>query len=180
MGPLGDVYSLGATLYCLLTGKAPFEDQDTSIVLAKVIAGDFPRPRQAKPNVPAALEAVCMKAMSLELSDRYATPRALGEEIERWLADQPVLAYPEPFPARMARWVRRHKQSVAFAAVLLVLTTVGLAIHNGRIRREQIKTAEQLDMTRETLRDLLKVSGENLAYLPNTEELRHLPCPARS
>jgi tetratricopeptide (TPR) repeat protein len=167
-GPASDVYSLGATLYALLTGKPPFKGSDTSVVLSKVRAGEFPGPRQVNGNVPAALEAICMKAMELHPQDRYATPRALGEEIERWLADQPVLAYPEPLSARAARWVRQHKQWVAFAAAILVLGAIGLAMHDRQITRER----DRLSMTRDALRDQLKVAGENLAIFPNTEGLR--------
>src|SRR5436305_15220232 len=63
LGPRSDVYSLGATLYCLMTGKAPF-DGDAGEVLRKVQKGDFLRPRQAAPKVDRALEAVCLKAMA--------------------------------------------------------------------------------------------------------------------
>jgi eukaryotic-like serine/threonine-protein kinase len=170
--PASDVYSLGATLYCLLTGKPPFDEPDPSLISPRVRAGKFPRPRQVKPTVPVALEAICLKAMALSPEGRYFSARALGDEIERWLADQPVLAYPEPFPARVIRWVRRRKQWVAAAAVLLMLTVLGLAIYNWRISQEQARTTNQLAMTRDALRELLKVSGENLAFLPNTEKLR--------
>jgi serine/threonine-protein kinase len=96
LGPATDVYSLGATLYTLLTGKPAIDDRDTSLVLAKARAGEFRRPKAVLASVPPALEAVCLKAMAFDPDKRYVTPRALGEEIERWLADQPVLAYPEP------------------------------------------------------------------------------------
>ena len=171
-GPESDVYSLGATLYCLLTGKAPFDEPDQELILSKVRAGDFTRPRQVEPTVPVALEAVCLKAMALAPEGRYSSPRALGDEIERWLADQPVRAYPEPFPTRAARWLRRRKQWIAAAAALLVLSVVGLAIYDWRITAEKARTTEQLAMTRDGLRELLRVSGENLTLLPNTEKLR--------
>ncbi len=81
--PRSDVYSLGATLYCLLTGKAPFEG-DVGEVLRKVARGDFPPPRQVDPSIDPALEAVCLKAMATKPEDRFAClpaarrgPRAL-------------------------------------------------------------------------------------------------------
>ena len=66
LGPRSDVYSLGATLYCLLTGKAPFEGTDLGAVLRDVQKGDFPPPRQVDPSIDRALEAVCLKAMATE------------------------------------------------------------------------------------------------------------------
>ena len=76
LGPRTDVYGLGATLYSILTGKPPFEGADPRAILARVGAGDLPRPRQVDPALPVALEAICLKAMALEPEDRYATPRA--------------------------------------------------------------------------------------------------------
>ena len=74
LGPRSDVYSLGATLYCLLTGKPPFEGDDVGAMLRAVQQGEFPPPRQLDPSIDQALEAVCLKAMALEPEDRYATP----------------------------------------------------------------------------------------------------------
>jgi tetratricopeptide (TPR) repeat protein len=172
LGPRSDVYGLGATLYSILTGKPPFEGSDHLAILTRVSAGDFARPRQVDPAVPVALEAICLKAMALDPEGRYASPRELGEDIERWLADEPVRAYPEPLPVRAMRWIRRRKQWVAAAAVILILTVLGLAIHNRQITREKARTSDQLAMTRDALRDLLQVSGEKLARVPNTEKFR--------
>src|SRR5262249_39335184 len=71
LGPASDIYSLGATLYALLTGQVAFPGQDKGEVLRQVQRGDFPLPRRVKPGVPGALEAVCLKAMALRLEDRY-------------------------------------------------------------------------------------------------------------
>ncbi len=168
LGPASDVYSLGATLYCVLTGKPPFSEPDQSLMVLKVCAGDFPRPRQVKSTVPVALEAICLRAMALSPEGRYSKSSALGDEIERWLADQPVLAYPEPFPARAIRWVRRRKEWVAAAAALLILTVLELAIHDWQITRER----DRLAMTCDAFREFLTVSVANLAYIPNKEKLR--------
>src|SRR5262249_34664895 len=85
--------------------------------------GEFSRPRVVQPGVPKALEAICLKAMALVQSDRYSTPRALAEDIEHWLADEPVAAYREPWSDRFGRWVRTHQVPVTSAAAVLVVAT---------------------------------------------------------
>jgi serine/threonine-protein kinase len=126
VGPASDVYSLGATLYCLLTGRVPFPQGEVGVVLRKVEEGDFPPPGQVKRGVPPALAAVCRKAMALRPPDRYATALALAADVEHWLADEPVGAYREPLAVRFGRWRRRHKALVAgVTAALLVVVLLG-------------------------------------------------------
>ncbi len=72
LGPASDVYSLGAMLYSLLTGRPPYEDTDVGQLLRAVQRGEFRRPRQIEPSIDPALEAVCLKAMATEPEDRYA------------------------------------------------------------------------------------------------------------
>ncbi len=127
LGPTSDVYSLGATLYCLLTGQVPFQDADRGRVSEKVQKGDFPRPRQVKPDLSPALEAVCLKAMARRPKDRYDSPRALADDIEHWLADEPVSAWPEPVSVKAGRWVRRHKARVSGAAAAIFVGLIALA-----------------------------------------------------
>jgi tetratricopeptide (TPR) repeat protein/tRNA A-37 threonylcarbamoyl transferase component Bud32 len=130
LGPASDVYSLGATLYHLLTGRPPFTKDDAGAVLQRVGRGEFPLPRQVKGGVPAALEAICLKAMALRPQERYGTPLALVDEVQHWLADEPVRAYREPWTVRLGRWRRRHRALVAGAAaaalVALLLGGIGL------------------------------------------------------
>ena len=103
LGPRSDVYSLGATLYCLLTGKPPFEG-DVGEVLRKVGRGEFPRPRQLDPSIDPALEAICLKAMATRPEDRYPSCRSLADDVERWEADEPVSVYRAPASVRLLRW----------------------------------------------------------------------------
>jgi serine/threonine protein kinase/Flp pilus assembly protein TadD len=128
VGPAADIYGLGAILYVLLTGRPPLEGRDAAEVLARVQRGDFPRPRQLRPDVPRALEAVCLKAMALGPQDRYASALELRADVERWLADEPVSAYREPWTTRVRRRVRRHRAlatGVAAAALVALLLGVG-------------------------------------------------------
>jgi serine/threonine protein kinase len=124
LGGPSDVYSLGATLYCLLTGRSPFGESDVEAVLRRVQLGQFPAPRSIRPEVPGALEAVCLKAMRLDPADRYPTPRAFADDLERWLADEPVTAWHEPVSTRLSRWARRHK-ATALAIVAALLGGLG-------------------------------------------------------
>ena len=156
LGPRSDVYSLGATLYCLLTGRAPFEGKDLGEVLRQVQKGQFPPPRQVAPTVDKALEAVCLKAMALKPEARHATARALADDIERWAADEPTSAWAEPFTVRARRWMRRNRTAVTAASVALVVALAG--------------TAAVLAVQTRANADLRKANGETLAALAKTEK----------
>jgi eukaryotic-like serine/threonine-protein kinase len=127
LGPRADVYSLGATLYCLLTGKPPFEGDDLGGVLGRVQAGAFRAPREVDPSLDKAVEAVCLKAMASKPADRYGSGRALADDIERWMADEPVTAYPEPWDRTLVRWLTRHRTGVTGVAAAVLAGVVGLS-----------------------------------------------------
>jgi tetratricopeptide (TPR) repeat protein/tRNA A-37 threonylcarbamoyl transferase component Bud32 len=127
LGPRSDVYSLGATLYCLLTCKPPHEGDDVRELLHKARRGDFARPKQVDPSIAKPLEAVCLKAMAARPADRYASSRMLAEDIERWMADEPVTACPEPVSVRAARWMRQHRTAMIGAAAAGLVGLLGLA-----------------------------------------------------
>jgi serine/threonine protein kinase/tetratricopeptide (TPR) repeat protein len=140
LGPPSDVYSLGATLYCLLTGKSPVQSDDVGSIIRAVRRGEFLSPRQVDPSVCRTLEAVCKKAMALEPGDRYASPRALADDIERWMADEPVSALPDRWGARLARWSRRHRSATRAAGASLVVIATVATLAALAIGREQAQT----------------------------------------
>jgi tetratricopeptide (TPR) repeat protein/tRNA A-37 threonylcarbamoyl transferase component Bud32 len=126
IGPASDIYSLGATLFALLTSRAPFAGENRPAVLRKVQIGDFSAPRSENSSVPRALNAVCLKAMAVKPEDRYTSAGALAADLEHWLGDEPVAAYQEPLQERARRWARRHKPVVAgLAALVAALLVLG-------------------------------------------------------
>lgn len=116
-----DVYSLGATLYALLTDQPPFVSADVRKVLRDVQTGKFPSPRQIRRDTPRGLEAICLKAMALRPEDRYSSAHLLADDIEHWLADEPVAALSETPVERAQRWMRRHRTLARAAAAALVV-----------------------------------------------------------
>ena len=141
VGPASDVFSLGATLYAILTAQPPYRGPTQEIVLHQARHGEFPTPRKVKPDVPRALEAICLKAMALKPEDRHATARELGADVEKWLADEIVSAWLEPFTDRARRWMRRHRAMVASSAaavlVALLASITGVFVLAAAERRER-------------------------------------------
>lgn len=142
VGPASDIYSLGATLYVLLTGATPFADTSPQKLLQCVREGHFPPPRERAADVPRALEAVCLKALAVRPEDRYATAQALADDIDRWLADEPVTAFRAPWYARIARLARHHPAWGAGATVAVVVATIALALLH--FARDRARNAELL------------------------------------
>ena len=123
LGPWSDVYSLGATLYQLLTGKPPFRG-NVGDILRAVQEGNFARPRAVTPRIPRPLEAICLKAMARRSTNRYPTPLELAGDIEHWLADESVTAYREPMLATAHRWKCRHRTATTTTFALLLAAAV--------------------------------------------------------
>ena len=96
-------------------------------MLRSVQPGDFPPPRRLDPSIDQALEAVCLKAMATDPHDRYASCRALADDVERWMADEPVAAWREPWTRRWSRWLTRHRTGVTAAGAALLVALAGLA-----------------------------------------------------
>jgi tetratricopeptide (TPR) repeat protein/tRNA A-37 threonylcarbamoyl transferase component Bud32 len=142
VGVASDVFALGATLYHLLTAGPPYQGDD---LLGQARRCEPALARQRNRTMPAALAAVCVRAMAKKPEDRYPTARAFAEEIERWLADEPVQAYREPLPARLHRWGRRHRTLVSVAAALLLATVAALGAGLWFVNAEKDRTARERD-----------------------------------
>jgi eukaryotic-like serine/threonine-protein kinase len=173
VSPLSDVYSLGATLYSILTGKSPFREKDMGKMLRRVQRGEFPRPRALRPTVPPPIEAICLKAMSVKPPDRYASPAALAADLERWLADEPVSARRESLPERAGRWARRHRGLVASIAIAILLIALSQTIATLAVNQARRKEAIAKQQTQQFY---LAAQGYLDRWLPGVNEvLRYVP-----
>jgi tetratricopeptide (TPR) repeat protein len=157
LGPASDVYGLGATLYAILTGRPPVVARKTSEILARVRKGDIDPPAQANPRVPKPLDAICRKAMRPEPGDRYSSARALAEDLERWMADQPVSVFADPLSTRLVRWARRHKSLVAASLALLLASIVGLSVATVVVGEQKNQAMQARQAAADELRDGLEI-----------------------
>jgi tetratricopeptide (TPR) repeat protein len=116
-------------------------------VIPRVKQGDFAPPRAIVPSIDRALESVCLRAMALRPEDRHGSCRAVAEDIERWLADEPVSAWREPLLTGLARWSRRHRTVVASLIALLAtdLTAASIALALVNHARNRAIVAEQVE-----------------------------------
>lgn len=186
LGPKSDVYSLGATLYSILTGGVPIKGDSPSDSLRKVKEGDFPAVAAVSPKIDAALGAICHKAMSLQPGDRYESAAALGQELDLWLAGEPVTAYREPLSRRIGRVISRHQTAFAGLTTFCVVALVALAVlqQMTAAKNEELRASRdrQRSMVSKTLNSVetglqqgltLRAASEQL-FRGSVDELRAL------
>ena len=126
IGPASDVYSLGALLYHLITGRPPFQAESVTLLLKQVIEAEPVSPRLLNPNAPRDLETICLKCMEKDPVRRYPSAQALAEELGRFLAGEPVLARPVGAWGKGLRWCRRQPVRAGLIGALGMVFLLGL------------------------------------------------------
>ncbi len=156
-----DVYGLGAVLYEILAGEPPFTGKKTMEILHRVRQEPPRPPRALNGALDPALQAICLKALSKARDERYATATLLAQDVQRYLADEPVHAFAEPWTQRAQRWARRHRTAVATAAGLLLTSTIALGVGTVLVTRERNEAKLQGKQARRAVDDMYTKVAEN-------------------
>ncbi len=163
-----DVYLLGATLYEILTAKPPRQGSSSWELIDLARHGRPTSPRKLDPRIPRPLEAICLKAMAFQKQDRYETPLALAEDVQRFLADQPTLAFQEPLLTRFGRWARRHRRGILRGlTTFAVLSLADVSLHSYRNAR----VMAQREQAREQLSEFHRLADEAQYFAANTDAI---------
>src|SRR5438477_433778 len=135
--PGTDVYSLGAILFDLLTGRPPFLGDNVLAVIQQAAETPAPKLRSLAPALDRDLEIICAKCLEREPNARYCSAGDLAEDLERWLADRPIVARSVSIPVRLNRWSRRNPAAAGMAVLLLAFGIVigVMTWENGLLRR---------------------------------------------
>lgn len=194
--PAADIFCLGATLYAMMTNRTPYSGADMSKILGQAQAAKSPSPRTLNPAVPKPLDAICAKAMKANPNERYSTCRAFAEDLERYLADEPVLAFREPAIARARRWLRKHPGPASATAATLFVGLLSLlagtfllsaknvelrdardvALANAKEAREQRDEADkQRNLARLSEHVARKAVDDSFTEISESKELRSIP-----
>src|SRR5262245_15733343 len=139
-----DIYSLGVTLYEILTLRPVFDGRDRQELLQK-IASEEPRlPSALNPALPTELETIVLKAMAKEPEGRYPAAQELADDLRRFLDNRPILAKRPTLLQRARKWARRHRSFVLAAVIMLIVAVIGLALSTWLIWRAEQRTEAAL------------------------------------
>ena len=137
-----DVYSLGVTMYELLTQQHAFEGDDRHRVLQQIVNDDPIPPRRHNSAIPVDLETIVLGAMAKSREERYTSAQAMADDLERFLTGKPTLARRPTLGDRAAKWARRHRSLVAVGACSVLVLSVISAVGMFLLAREQARTLE--------------------------------------
>jgi serine/threonine protein kinase len=174
-----DIYSLGATLYEMLTLRPIFDGTDRQTLLRQILHDEPRSPRAIDRSIAAELETIVLKAVSKSPADRYATARDFADDLQRYLRHEPIHARRATLAQRGRKWLRRHPSVLVTAALLLVLLTAGALVSAGLIgsayERERQRAAEaeaRFQLARRSVDEMIQLSEEELAGKPHLDGLR--------
>ncbi len=176
-----DVYGLGAIFYELLTGEPPFRSGSALETIQRVIAEEVRRPSTITPDVDLDLETLCLRCLQKEPNERYPSALALAEDLERWLAGEPITARRVSRWERTWRWCRRNPGWAAMTtlvAILLLTISVGGLVLNFELRN----TVEQSEKRRKELEVADRARREQLleSYESEAQAKRFSQRPGQS
>jgi Protein kinase domain len=139
-----DVYSLGATLYEMLTLQAPFRGERRDQVIAQVMHKDPPAPRRINPKIPVDLETICLKAMEKDPDRRYQTAGQLADDLRRYVNRFAISARRAGPAARAAKWIRRHPGVASLLGGLLVaVLAAGLFAYQAKLSKDLLRAKDR-------------------------------------
>jgi eukaryotic-like serine/threonine-protein kinase len=181
-----DVYSLGVTLYELLTLAPAHGGEDRQHLLRQVVNDEPVAPRKLNPAIPVDLETIVLTAIAKSREDRYISAQAMAEDLGRFLAGEPTLARRPTLFDRATRWARRHRSIVALAGCALLLLTIVSAVGVALLAREQSRTSaalvqleqnekrarESSDKARGVVDNLGNNFADRLSEVPGAEGIR--------
>lgn len=138
LSPATDVYSIGAMLYHMLTGRPPFVGDSVEQILSQTIAAEPVSPRLLNQNILRDLETICLKCLQKDPSRRYASALELAEDLDRFLKQLPIHARPIGRIERTTRWIRRNPAPTAVLALVTIIAAAATwtSLHFQRLNRE--------------------------------------------